>query len=117
MGKVAAVADEDDWKEADGWVGKWIIVGQGRQIVKVYEIRDGRFWPTTPRESYVGVVKMSEDTLLDVLAAAVHGKGAETFAEKYAKRHIEYDGDNWVVDSERFRKVLKRLSALKVVGL
>jgi len=117
MTKAAASADDEDWKEADGWVGKWTIVGAGGNIEKIYEIRDGQFHPTNPRETYIGEVKMSEDTFIDLARAALEGKAEEVFAAKYAKRAIEYYGDQWVVDSERFRKVLKRLGAVKLKGV
>lgn len=113
MLQVSEVADEEDMKEADGWVGKWTIVGKNREIVKVYEVRDGRFWPTT-KGGYVGAVTMSEDTFLDLVEAALEGKGEEVFSHKYAKRAIEYEGDQWVVDSERFRKVMKRLGVVQI---
>ncbi len=113
MEKVADVADEEDWKEADGWVGRWKIVGpQG--IEKSYEIRSGQFLPTNPRETYTGEVEMSEDTFIDLVDAALHGRGEDVFAQKYARKAIRYRGAQWVVDSERFRKVLKRLGGVKL---
>ena len=111
MAQVEKVADGGDWKEADGWLGRWIIGGPGG-IVKVYEIKDGKFNALDPRtqKKFTGEVEMSEDTFLDLIDAALHGKGEDAFAQKYAKRHIRYKGAQWVVDSERFRKVLKRLA-------
>lgn len=116
MERVSAAADEEDWAEADGWVGRWIIIGEHDRITKIYEVRDGRFWPTGPKQEYTGTVTMSEDTFLDLMDAAIYGKGEDVFALKYAKRAIEYEGDQWVVDSERFRKVLRRLGAIKIRG-
>ena len=63
MEKVAAVAGEDDWEEADGWVGKWTIAGPAN-VELVYEIRGGKFFETSEQETYTGEVKMSEDTFL-----------------------------------------------------
>ena len=114
MAQVSEVTDAEDWVEADGWRGKWTIVGDDKETVKVYEIREGKFWPTGPEGNFVGKVTMSEDTFIDLIDAALHGKGEHIFAEKYAKRAIEYEGDQWIVDSERFRKVLKRLSSVKI---
>ncbi|KKL46381.1 hypothetical protein LCGC14_2346120 [marine sediment metagenome] len=111
--QLSEVADDEDWQEADGWVGKWTILG-GKEgdISRVYEVRDGRFSPTTPRQVYTGEVIMSQDTFLDIVAAALHGKGEETFAEKYGKRRIRYEGEQWLVDSERFRRVLRRMGRM-----
>ena len=115
MAKVAEVAEEEDWKEADGWVGRWKITGDGEEDVeRVYEIRDGCFLPSNPQQHYTGEVEMSADTFVDLVDAALHGRGEDVFAVKYAKKAIRYRGEQWVVDSERFRKVLRRLSLLRV---
>lgn len=108
MKKVQEVADDDDWKESDGWVGKWTILGD-KGITRIYEIHDGKFYPSTERQHYTGEVEMSEDTFLDLMDGALKGQGEKVFAEKYAHHHIRYRGERWVVDSERFRKVLRRL--------
>jgi hypothetical protein len=108
MSKVSEVADDDDWKESDGWVGKWTIVG-GQGITRIYEIHDGKFYPSHEQQKYTGEVEMSEDTFLDLVEGALHGHGEDVFAQKYAKHAIRYRGDQWIVDSERFRKVLRRL--------
>jgi hypothetical protein len=110
MKKVSEVADDDDWKESDGWIGKWTIVG-GAGITRIYAIHGGKFHPIGPQESYTGEVEMSEDTFLDLMEGALHGHGEDVFAQKYAKHAIRYKGDQWIVDSERFRKVLRRLGA------
>jgi len=116
MSKVADVADDEDWQEADGWVGKWTIIGES-DIVKVYSIRHGKFHPTGEQDEYTGQVEMSEDTFLDMVEGALHGKGEEVFARKYASRSIRYRGDQWIVDSERFRKVLKRIGGIPLRSL
>ncbi len=108
LGRLAEVADEDDWKESEGWIGKWTIIGP-LGITRVYEIRNGKFYPSTEQTTFTGEVEMSEDTFLDLIDAALHGKGEDIFAQKYARHAIRYRGDQWVVDSERFRKVLRRL--------
>ncbi|GAI98762.1 unnamed protein product [marine sediment metagenome] len=41
MSKVAEVADDEDWKESDGWVGKWTIYGES-SITRIYSIKDGK---------------------------------------------------------------------------
>lgn len=113
MTKVAEVADGEDWEESDGWVGKWTIIGDSN-ITKIYAIKDGKFSPTEEHEVYTGQVEMSDDTFLDLVDGALKGKGEEVFARKYAARAIRYRGDQWIVDSERFRKVLKRLSTIPI---
>jgi len=113
MRKVEEVADEEDWQESDGWVGKWTILGQ-QNFSSIYEIRNGRFYPTAERQEYTGQVEMSEDTFIDLVAGAVDGHGEDVFANKYAKRAIRYTGKQWVVDSERFRKVLRRLRSAEM---
>lgn len=120
MKKIQEVADEEDWAEADGWVGKWTIVKDINHpvspdnTVMIYEIANGEFKPTSEKTTYTGEVVMSEDTFLDLVEGALAGHGEDTFAEKYAHRHIRYIGSQWVVDSERFRKVLRRIGAAKV---
>lgn len=109
MSQVSEVADDDDWKESDGWVGKWTIYG-ANNVTKIYAIRGGKFFPVGEQDEYTGEVEMSEDTFLDLMDAALHRHGEEVFAEKYASRAIRYRGSQWIVDSERFRKVLRRLS-------
>ena len=76
IGQLSEVADEEDWKESEGWVGKWTIVGP-LNIKRIYEIRKGKFYPTMEQESYTGEVEMSEDTFLDLIAAALKGQGED----------------------------------------
>jgi len=116
MSKVAEVADDEDWKESDGWVGKWTIYGENN-ITKIYAIKGGRFYSTGEHENYTGQVEMSEDTFLDLVDGALKGKGEDVFARKYASRAIRYRGDQWIVDSERFRKVLRRISGVPIRSL
>lgn len=116
MDKVAEVADDGDWQESDGWVGKWTIYGD-QQITKRYAIKGGKFFPVGEQEQYTGEVEMSEDTFLDLVDGAFKGHGEEVFARKYASRAIRYRGDQWIVDSERFRKVLKRIGGLPLRSL
>lgn len=103
--KMSEQADPSDWKEADGWVGKWTITGK---TTRSYEVRGGRLCPTTEQESYTGQVEMSEDTFIDLIQAAMRGNIEEVFAQKYGRSHIIYKGEQWIVDSERFRKILRK---------
>ena len=116
MGKVAEVADDEDWKESDGWVGKWTILGDN-DLTKIYSIKDGKFYSIGEQETYTGQVEMSEDTFLDLVAGSLKGKGEDVFARKYASRAIRYRGDQWIVDSERFRKVLRRIGGVPMRSL
>lgn len=116
MSRVANVADEEDWKESDGWVGKWTIYGENN-ITRVYSIREGKFYHSEEQEEYTGQVEMSEDTFLDLVDASLHGKGEDMFIDKYRRAAIRYRGDHWIVDSERFRKVLRRLSGIPIRSL
>ncbi len=116
IGQLSEVADEEDWAESEGWIGKWTIVGP-LGITRVYEIRKGKFYPSTEQANYTGQVEMSEDTFLDLIEGALHGKGEDVFAQKYAKHAIRYRGDQWIVDSERFRKVLRRLGTKPIRSL
>ncbi|MBA7469826.1 hypothetical protein ES707_05100 [subsurface metagenome] len=116
MANLSEVADDDDWKESDGWVGKWTIYGES-SITRIYAVKDGKFYPTGEHIEYTGQVEMSEDTFLDLVEGALHGRGEDVFAQKYAARAIRYRGDQWIVDSERFRKVLRRLSGIPLRSL
>lgn len=113
MQKVGEVASDEDWRESDGWVGKWTITGP-EDITKVYMIKDGQFHPASEQDQYTGQVDMSQDTFLDLVDAAIKGRGEEMFSRKYALHAIRYHGDQWIVDSERFRKVLKRIGAVQL---
>jgi len=113
MNKVAEVADDDDWKESDGWIGKWTVLGDN-DVTKIYAIKGGRFYPVGEQETYTGQVEMSEDTFLDLVDGSLKGKGEDVFARKYASRAIRYRGDQWIVDSERFRKVLRRIGRIPI---
>lgn len=116
MSKVAEVADDEDWLEADGWIGKWTVYGQN-DIIKVYAIQGGKFHPIGEQDTYTGQVEMSEDTFLDLIDGSLKGRGEDVFARKYASRAIRYQGDQWIVDSERFRKILKRIGGIPIRSL
>ncbi len=111
MKRVAEVADDEDWAESDGWLGKMIItLDGGSDETYVYEIRDGKMQLTTSSGPFIATMKMSRKTFLDILTAAFDSRGEEVFMEKYGARHVTYDGDFWIVDSERFRKVFRRMA-------
>lgn len=114
MGEVERVADDEDWKESDGWVGRMVLWdGKGKQTY-VYEIRDGKMQATESKGPFVATITMSVDTFLDLIDSAlggVPGRAELVFERKYAARHIAYEGERWIVDSERFRKVFRRMGA------
>jgi len=116
MEKAAEVAEEEDWAESDGWVGKWTIVGAAN-VVKVYAVRGGKFYEASEQEVYTGEVTMSEDTFLDLVEGALQGRGEQVFMEKYRLWHIQYHGERWLVDSERFRQVLHRMGRVPIRSL
>jgi hypothetical protein len=112
MAEVERVADDEDWRESDGWVGKMVLWdGKGKQTY-VYEIRDGKMRATDSKGPFVATITMSVDTFLDLIDSAlgdVSGRAELVFERKYAARHIAYEGERWIVDSERFRKVFRRM--------
>lgn len=140
MKKVGEVADNEDWAESDGWVGQIVIVYPDRDSVHTYAIRDGTFLPSDSEGPFVAVVRMSVDTFIDLMTAAAstavacpwcghkaqrrklcdfcreavpdnaEGWAEFLFIDKYRRKHIGYVGDRWIVDSERFRKVFKRMA-------
>jgi hypothetical protein len=112
MEEVEQVADHELWAESDGWVGKMVLTDSLRgDRVYVYEIKDGKMTPSNSPGPFVGTMTMSEETFLDLITAATSGTGEVVFQRKYAGRHLHYQGDQWLVDSERFRKVFRRLAA------
>jgi hypothetical protein len=112
MAEVEQVADDEDWRESDGWVGRMVLWdGKGKQTY-VYEIRDGKMRATDSTGPFVATITMSVDTFLDLIDSAlggVSGRAELVFERKYAARHIAYEGERWIVDSERFRKVFRRM--------
>jgi hypothetical protein len=115
MAQVEQVADDQDWAESDGWVGKMVLTdSQAGDRQYVYEIRDGKMRASDSTGPFIATMTMSQDTFLDLIDGATRGKGEETFQRKYAGRHIVYQGEQWIVDSERFRKVFRRLAAAAI---
>lgn len=109
MAEVERVADDEDWAESDGWVGRMVLWSPKGQQTYTYEIRDGKMNKSDSQGPFVATIRMSVDTFLDLIDAALRKRGEEVFEDKYAARHIAYDGERWIVDSERFRKVFRRL--------
>jgi len=112
MAQVELAADGEDWKESDGWVGRMVLWdGKGKQTY-IYQIKEGKMQPTDSKGPFVATITLSVDTFLDLIDAAlsgIAGKAELSFERKYAARHIVYEGERWIVDSERFRKVFRRM--------
>lgn len=116
MAKVGQVADDDDWKESDGWVGQMILWGKKGKQSYVYEIKDGKMALTDSNGPFVATMNMSEDTFLNLIAAALQGRGESFFRDKYRASHITYEGQSWLVDTERFARVFKRMDKTRGSG-
>ncbi len=113
MRRVEEVADDGDWAESDGWVGRMVLRDKDGDQVYVYAVKDGEMRKTTSSSGpFVATTTMSVKTFLDLMQAAV-GKGSveAVFQVAYGAGRIEYEGKRWIVDSERFRKVFRRLGA------
>lgn len=112
MKKVEEVADDEDWAESDGWLGMMVLTDPKGDQRYVYAISAGKMTEVNQDgRELTATMTMSVDTFLDVIEGAMDGKGPEVFRNKYAMRHIEYSGKQWIVDSERFGKVFKRMAA------
>jgi len=116
MKQVASGTDDEDWQEADGWVGKMVLTDTKGAYVYTYAVKAGKMERSESRGPFVAVVTMSISTFLDLLDAAFNGRADIVFERKYAGRHIKYQGERWIVDSERFSKVFRRLGAAGVRG-
>lgn len=114
MSRVQQVADQEDLQESDGWVGRILLKDPKGEQAYVYRIDKGRMEETDAEGPFVATIVMSQDTFLDMIDAAFDGRGEEVFRRKYGGRHIWYDGEHWLVDSERFSKVFRNMSAVKV---
>ncbi len=109
MLQIEAGADDDDWQESDDWLGRLTLKRRDGNEDFVYHIQDGKMVRSNSQGPYVASILMTVDTFLEVMDAAMMGRGEEMWVEKYGHGHIVYVGDRWIVDSERFRKVLKRM--------
>lgn len=116
MKQVETGTDDEDWREADGWVGKMVLTDPKGIYEYTYVVANGKMEKSDSQGPFVAVVTMSAITFLDLLDAAFKGRADIVFERKYAARHIRYQGERWIVDSERFRKVFRRLSAAGVRG-
>lgn len=114
IAEVQRATDDEDWRECDGWVGRRVLWdGKGKQTY-TYEIRGGKLCATDSGGPFVATVTMSVDTFLDLIDAilpGVSGKAGQGLERKHAARHIAYEGERWLVDSGRFRKVFYRIGS------
>ncbi len=73
MAQVELATDGDDWKEADGWVGRMVLWdGKGKQTY-VYQIKEGKMQPAQSKGPFVATITLSVDTFLDLIDAALSG--------------------------------------------
>lgn len=112
MDMVEEVGESEDWQEADGWVGRMIIMDSRGDTECIYRVEEGKMVETDSPGPYVATVRMSQDTFLDIIDGAIHSRGEELFQRKYAQGHIVYFGERWIVDSERFKKAFRRMAKL-----
>lgn len=102
----------EDWKNSDGAVGRLILCDDEGKHTYVYKMKNGKLRASASTGPFVATITMSVDTFLDLIdsgLAGVSGRAELVFERKYAARHIAYEGERWIVDSERFRKVFLRL--------
>ena len=111
MFQVQVVADEEDWAESDDWVGRLILKRREGNEEHVYHIQDGQMVRSASEGPYIASLMMTVDSFLELMDAAMKGRGEEMFASLYGTSRIVFDGERWVADSERFRMVLKRMGA------
>jgi hypothetical protein len=109
MSSIAIAADEDDWEESEDWLARLTLKRRDGDENFIYHIQDGRMVRSEAEGPYVASILMTVDTFLEVMDAAMGGRGEEMWLDKYGHGHIVYQGDRWIVDSERFRKVLKKM--------
>lgn len=101
----------EDWKNSDGAVGRLILCDDEGKHTYVYEMKNGKLRASASTGPFVATITMSVDTFLDLIdsgLAGVSGRAELVFDRKYAARHIAFEGERWIVDSERFRKVFLR---------
>ena len=109
MLQIEANTEEEDWEDADNWIGRVTLKRQEGTQHFIYNVQDGKMVRTQSDGPYIASILMSVDTFLDVMEAALDGRGEEMWVRKYGAGHIVFQGDRWVADSERFRKILRRM--------
>jgi hypothetical protein len=109
IAEMIRVVDNEDWRNSDGWVAQLVLWGDEGKQTYVYELRDGKLGASESEGPFVATVTMSVDTLLDLVDAALFGKAELGAERKYAARRIAYEGERWIVDSERVRKIFRRM--------
>ncbi len=80
----------------------------------MYEMKDGKMRASDSTGPFVATITMSVDTFLDLVDVALpdsSGRAELAFKGKRAARHIAYEGERWIVDSEGFRKVFRRMGS------
>lgn len=114
MAEVNRFADED-WKKSDGWVGRLTLCDDEGKHTYVYEMKDGKMRASDSTGPFVAIITMSVDTFLDMVYAAlsdVSSRAELAFKRKHSARHIACEGDRWILDSGRLRKVFQRMRSV-----
>ena len=104
----------EDWKNSDGSVGRLILCDDEGKQTYVYEMKDGKMRASDSTGPFVATITMSVDTFLDLVDTAlpdVSGRAVLAFKRKRAARHIAYEGERWIVDSEWFRRMFRRMGS------
>lgn len=106
---VEAGTEDDDWEDTDNWLGRVTLKRQEGDQTFIYHVMDGKMVRTQSDGPYIASIVMSVQTFLDIMEAALQGKGEDMWVDKYGAGRIVFQGDRWVADSERFRKILRRM--------
>ena len=104
----------EDRENCDGSVGRLILCDDEGKRIYVYEMMEGKMRASDSTGPFVATITMSVDTFLDLVDAAlpdVSGRAELAFKRKRAARHIAYEGERWIVDSEWFRKIFRRMGS------
>ncbi len=109
MLQVEAGTQDDDWEDTDDWIGRVILKRQEGEQTFIYHVTDGKMVRTQSDGPYIASILMSVQTFLDLMDAALQGKGEDMWVSRYGAGRIVFQGDRWVADSERFRKILRRM--------
>ncbi len=106
---IEASTEDSDWEDSDDWIGRVTLKRKEGDQDFIYYVEDGHMVRSQSKGPYVASILMTVDTVLDVMDAALDGRGEDMWIRKYGAGHIVFQGSRWVADSERFRKILRRM--------
>lgn len=111
MSRMSEGLSEQDAKETDGWSGCIVLHNSKSSEEFRFAVQKGRVQEVAHLDGApTATVHMSDTTFLDLVEAGISGKVEPVFIAKYRQGYITYEGARWLIDSERFRKVFKRLA-------